>query len=207
MSRTELTGQIVDFFDFIILIGLATRRSKPPRMQLNNESAVIIPVPEVESLVGGLRLQYDPVARLGVPAHITLLYPFCAPHSLAGEIEILSEVCESITSFAFSFTEVRRFPATAYLHPNKPEVFTQITRTLVEKWPEYKPYGGAFADVVPHLTVADRVSPETLSVVEEHLRCRLPIQCVVREIWVLASDDAGMWTKRASLPLANPKRN
>jgi 2'-5' RNA ligase len=175
-------------------------------MQPNNESAIIIPIPEVESVVGGLRLQYDPVAHLGVPAHITLLYPFCVPQALAREIKILREVCESITSFAFSFTEVRRFPATAYLHPDKPEVFTQITRTLMEKWPECKPYGGAFADVVPHLTVADRVHPQTLSVVEEYLRCRLPIRCVAREIWVLASDDAGMWTKRASLPLATPKR-
>src|SRR5215467_1617553 len=153
-------------------------------MQPNNESAVIIPVPEVESVVGGLRLQYDPVARLGVPAHITLLHPFCAPHALATEIKILREVCESITSFAFSFTEVRRFPATAYLHPDKPEMFIEITRTLVERWPEYKPYGGAFADVVPHLTVADRVQPETLSVVEDYLRGRLPIRCVAREIWV-----------------------
>jgi hypothetical protein len=43
---------------------------------MGNDSAIIMPVPEVEAVVGPLRLQYDALARLGIPAHITLLYPF-----------------------------------------------------------------------------------------------------------------------------------
>jgi hypothetical protein len=41
-----------------------------------NESAIIMPVAEVEPIVSPLRLQCDQSAALGVAAHITLLFPF-----------------------------------------------------------------------------------------------------------------------------------
>lgn len=167
-----------------------------------NESAVIIPIPEVEPIVGPLRWQYDRAARLGVPAHVTLLYPFCPVQAVADEIDALRNVCTSIQAFPFSFTEVRRFPATAYLHTDKSERFAQITRTLAKTWPDYRPYGGAFADIIPHLTIADRVGEETLNAVDNSLRPYLPIKCMAREIWLLTSDDAGMWSRSALFPLA-----
>ena len=39
-------------------------------------TALIIEVPEAEPLVGEVRHQFDPVSNSGIPAHITLLYPF-----------------------------------------------------------------------------------------------------------------------------------
>jgi hypothetical protein len=43
---------------------------------MGNDSAIIMPIPEVEAVVGPLRLQYDALALLGIRAHIRLLYPF-----------------------------------------------------------------------------------------------------------------------------------
>jgi hypothetical protein len=152
---------------------------------MSNQSAIIVPVPEVESVVGPLRLQYDNSARLGVPAHVTLLYPIRPAQAVVAEIRTLRDACASIEAFPFSFTEVRRFPETAYLHPDKSERFAQITRTLVGIWPDCKPYNGAFAEITPHLTVADRVGHETLTAVEDSLRRHLPIACVAREALAL----------------------
>jgi hypothetical protein len=59
---------------------------------MGNESAVIIPIPEVEPIVGPLRLHYDRAAHLGVPAHITLLYPFCPPQTVSAEIKTLARI-------------------------------------------------------------------------------------------------------------------
>jgi 2'-5' RNA ligase len=167
-----------------------------------NESALIIPIPEVESIVGPLRLQYDRAAGLGVPAHITLLYPFRPADTVTDEIKTLREVCASIPAFSFSFTEVRRFPATAYLYPDKSEAFAQITEALVKLWPDCRPYGGAFTDIIPHLTVADKVDTKTLDEVESFLRPQLPIRCVAREVLLIASDEAGMWSTMARCPLS-----
>lgn len=169
-----------------------------------NESAVIIPIPEVEPVVARLRRKYDRSVGLGVPAHVTLLYPFCPPPVPAREITTLRDVCGSIAAFPFSFTEVRRFPATAYLHRDRKETFSQIIRLLIETWPDCKPYGGAHADVIPHLTVADAVNAETLSAVEDSLRGQLPIPCVAREVWLLTSNQKGIWSKEAGFPLAGP---
>ena len=87
---------------------------------MGNESAIILPVPEAEVVVGALRRQYDRSARLGVPAHITLMYPFFPSEIVLREINTLKDFCASLEATEFSLTQVRRFPATAYLHPDKP---------------------------------------------------------------------------------------
>jgi 2'-5' RNA ligase len=174
---------------------------------MGNETAIIIPIAEAEPIVGQLRLQHDKAAQLGVPAHITLLYPFCGLEAVTGEIENLKHLCASIEAFPFSFTEVRRFPASVYLHPDKAERFAQITMTLVKKWPDYKPYNGAFSDIVPHLTVAAQVDTGTLAAVEDTLRHRLPIKCVAREVWLLTSDHTGMWSKKAAFAMGCAKNS
>ncbi len=172
---------------------------------MGNESAVIIPITEVEPIVASLRLQYDRTARLGVPAHVTLLYPFCPPQATLGEVDILRNICMSIEAFSFSFTEVRRFPATAYLYPDKAEVFERITKTLMNIWPACQPYNGAFSEIVPHLTVAHGVNGETLASVERYLRRHVPIKCFAREVWLMTSDHAEMWSRSAVFPLASHK--
>ena len=172
---------------------------------MGNESAVIIPIPEVEPIVASLRLQYDRTASLGVPAHVTLLYPFCPPQAIAGEVGVLRSICMPIEAFSFSFTEVRRFPTTVYLHPDKSEAFAQITKTLMKMWPDCQPYNGAFSEIVPHLTVAHGVNGETLATVERYLRRHLPIKCFAKEVWLMTSDHEGMWCKSAFFPLASHK--
>ena len=50
------------------------------------ESALVIVVPEAEPLVSDWRAQYDWSAQRGVPAHITLLYPFAPTEKVDGEL-------------------------------------------------------------------------------------------------------------------------
>src|SRR5437016_8625496 len=146
-----------------------------------NESAIVIPVGEVEPLVASLRLQHDKSARLGVPAHITLLCPFHPPHMAEKELANLAEIFSAIPAFEFSLIEVRRFPQTAYLHPDVPERFTDIVRKLLEKWPACQPYNGAFSDIIPHLTVADHADTRILEMVQERLLHHLPVACMAKE--------------------------
>jgi len=47
------------------------------------ESAFAVNVPEAEPYVGALRERFDPSAALGVPAHITVLYPFMSPEKIS----------------------------------------------------------------------------------------------------------------------------
>src|SRR5215207_6857407 len=47
------------------------------------QSAVIVTVPEAEPLVGRHRERFDRAAGWGVPAHVTVLYPFMSPRDLS----------------------------------------------------------------------------------------------------------------------------
>ena len=49
------------------------------------ESAVIVPV-QVPVAVNRLRDRMDPSAAQGVPAHVTLLYPFMPPEELKEDV-------------------------------------------------------------------------------------------------------------------------
>jgi 2'-5' RNA ligase superfamily len=168
-----------------------------------NESTIIVPVPEAEPLLGSLRGRHDRVATLGVPAHITLLYPFLPPSCAINEQSELQRFFEAMRTFEFSLVEVRRFPATLYLHPNEAGRFRDITGMLSAKWPTCKPYNGAFADVIPHLTVADKVDVATMDTVEPSIQPHLPIRCTATEAWLMCSDDQDRWTRKACYRFAN----
>jgi hypothetical protein len=160
------------------------------------ESGIIVPIPEAEALVGHLRWLHDPQARYGVPAHITLLYPFAPPSSAGDATAALQELFGQIPTFEFSFVEVRRFPETAYLHPEPSTTFLQITEMLARQWPQFPPYSGVFSTLIPDLTVASHAATEVLDSVDVGLVSHLPIHCRAREAWLMCSDEHGIWSRR-----------
>ena len=118
-------------------------------------SAFVVRVPAAESVVGDLRDQFDAAAKLGVPAHITILYPFMRPEEITpGVLRQAQEALSVVPSFIFSLNGIGRFPATTYLLPAPVDPFIALTTALVRGFPAFRPYGGEHREVVPHLTVA-----------------------------------------------------
>jgi len=82
------------------------------------ETAFIVRVAEAEGHVASLRSRFDASVNLGVPAHITVLVPFMATDQITQSVLVqIQAALSQIPSFAFSLSQVRRFPATAYLAP------------------------------------------------------------------------------------------
>lgn len=122
-----------------------------------NQSALVVVVPEAEPLVGALRSRFDPSALVGMPAHITILFPFMPVERLSPDIlGKLGAVVGRFGEFEFSLERIERFPRTTYLAPEPPEPFAAITAALAREFPDYPPYRGRFSKAIPHLTVADR---------------------------------------------------
>src|SRR5690349_7818979 len=116
------------------------------------ESALVIVVPEAEPSVAALRVRHDPVAALGMPAHVTLVYPFVAPHRIdAAVLDGVRAAVATVAPFEFTLAEIRRFPRTAYLAPEPDAPFVALTRSLTNAFPEQQPYGGVHGTIVPHL--------------------------------------------------------
>jgi hypothetical protein len=130
------------------------------RMLAENESALVVTVPEAEPLVGGLRAVHDPSAAVGVPAHVTVVYPFAPPAAIDAALEArLRELFAGMDAFDYRFERVARFgDATVFLAPEPAAAFSALTRAVVERWPQYPPYAGAHDTVIPHLTVGDQLA-------------------------------------------------
>jgi len=163
-------------------------------------TAVIVPVPEASPTVDGWRERtcLDRPSN-GVPAHVTLLFPF-VPSDEVDErtVSELAALFEATSAFEVAFRRADRFPEVLYLAPEPAEPFVALTEALVARWPGYPPYAGAFDTVVPHLTVAHG-DGAVLDAAAADIKPSLPIGSVVREALLLEEiePDWGRWGPRA----------
>lgn len=169
------------------------------------QTAVIVTVPSAERAVAEHRGLYDPAATWGVPAHVTILYPFVPPSEVnARVIETLRAAIRSIPRFEVVCHTTGWFDTDVlWLDPQPADPFEALTTAVVHAFPGYLPYGGEYDEVVPHVTVAHRDGAVHLREVERQVRRHLPIEISVTaaELW-RGTFAAASWERVAALPLA-----
>ena len=86
-----------------------------------------------------------------------------------------------------------------YLAPKPNEPFRNLTSAIYERYPESPPYGGKFADVIPHLTVAYVRNEHDLDEIAEDFalasRGMLPITASAVDV-MLMDNESGDWQIR-----------
>jgi 2'-5' RNA ligase len=166
------------------------------------ETGLVVAVPEAVDRVAPVRDAFDPYARIGVPPHVTVLYPFVPPDRLSDAvIADVADVASTIPRFDFELVRVESFDdSTVYLAPAPVEPFVSMTRAFWERFPEHPPYGGGSDVIVPHLTVAAVPLGATREAVEEILASELPIPATASAVTVMVEDEDG-WTVGAEPPL------
>ena len=103
------------------------------------ESALIVPV-ELPAELARLRDALDPSAAAGVPAHITLLYPFVAPDRLNESVFApVAEIASTVAAFPFTLHRVQRWPDVVCLLPDPSEPFSRLIGALASAFPDYPP--------------------------------------------------------------------
>jgi 2'-5' RNA ligase len=138
-----------------------------------------------------------------MPAHVTLLFPFVPANELDDATDLtLRALFRATAPFGVRFTEARRFAATLYLAPEPAEPFARLTHDIVRRFPEHPPYGGRFADVIPHLTVADHADQATLDAAEAAVGSGLPLDAVASEAWLMIERDEG-WETHTRYPFGS----
>jgi 2'-5' RNA ligase len=168
----------------------------------SGESAIIVPV-ELPVAARQLRDRLDPEAARGVPAHITLLYPFVPPDALSDDLRAdLRRLIGAHPAFPFTLARVERWPAVVWLAPEPAAPFSRLIDDLRAAYPAYPPYGGIHDEVIPHLTIAQDPRPGYLEAAEHALPGLLPIRGVTREAWLIAHSPAERWHTLWRLPLA-----
>src|SRR5215469_7184109 len=87
---------------------------------------LIVAVPEAERAVGRFRATLDTAASWGVPAHVTVLYPFLPPERINDDVlTALSRIFKAIQGFDASFADVKWFGDTVVWLAPQPDVASE----------------------------------------------------------------------------------
>lgn len=162
------------------------------------ESALLVPVPEAEPLVRRWRERLDRSAAMGVPAHVTILYPFVPPAEIDDRLlEELRSLFGQVPRFDYALTEARWFGEDVlWLAPAPDTGFRRLIEAVVARYPRYPPYGRPEQEVVPHLTVGDSGGQEALRAAEAALRPQLPVRASATEVWLVEATETERWRVR-----------
>ncbi len=177
------------------------------------ESALLVAVPEAERAVGEHRARLDSSARDGVPAHLTVLYPFLPPAAVDGAVlTSLRRLFAGFAPFGVTLDRVSWFgEEVVWLAPRDDRPFRALTGATWAAFPECPPYGNKYADVIPHLTIGDHHDRAALRAAAEAVRGHLPVAARAAEVTLMAGPapgnlaiPPGQWRALATFPLGTP---
>jgi 2'-5' RNA ligase len=159
------------------------------KLREGSATTLIIPVSVADDI------RHESACEAGMPAHITVLHPFLGERAVDGATErALAALLEETAAFDFTLKEIGRFPNVVYLAPEPAGPFVALTEALVKRWPKQQPYGGAFEEIVPHVTLAYGETPPSGAAE------RLPISARAQEVWLMTRT-GNRWVRRRSFAL------
>jgi 2'-5' RNA ligase len=164
-----------------------------------SESAIVVRI-RVPATIERLRKARDRAARRGVPAHVTILYPFVTGPELTSTVRRqVAEIAGEFRAFEVSFSTVGRWPGVVYLEPAPSSRFAALIDRCAAAFPEHPPYAGTIAEVIPHLTVVEGDDVDVEEIVEA-AAAALPFAARAEGLEVLVEGDDGRWRGRWRLP-------
>lgn len=159
-------------------------------------TALVVLVPAADPLVDPWRQRFDPSRPQGVPAHITLLYPFVTPAEVdRALLDRLGELFAAAAPFDFVLLPPARRGQLSYLPPSPEAPFVALTERIVGLWPQHPPYRGKYGPTIhPHLSIGysdDGLCPDLNdhAALVADLAGRLPLSTRAEEVGLLARRD------------------
>jgi 2'-5' RNA ligase len=152
------------------------------------QSGLVVTVPDLEPVVGPWRRELDQAASWGVPAHVTVLFPFLPPTEIDAAVSArLAAAAAGVPAFAVSFARTDWFDRdVVWLAPEPDDGFRALTAAVMSAFPGVLPYGGEFgATPTPHLTLGAEAAPERLAAAERAVGTALPVRVAVGELTLL----------------------
>lgn len=152
------------------------------------DTALVLLVPEAESIVGEWRARFDSSAEEGMPAHITVLYPFVPAREIDGRcLEDLGRMCDRHEPIHIEFRAMGAFPGVVWIDPAS-EACRRLLEDARATWPDRAPYGKANLAVVPHLTVTDGAGDADAERARASVLQHLPLRARVAFLSLMAFD-------------------
>jgi len=163
-------------------------------------SALVVPF-TLPAALAATRDASDRMAARGVPAHVTILFPFVPAESLGREERAaLIDIAADRSAFVVRFGAVEQRETMVWLVPSDQAPFLELTAAVERRRPEHQPYGGIHDVLIAHLTLVENddrtVRQEAVSLAREVG----PFEAVAGELRVIAESSAGRWRTIWRLP-------
>jgi 2'-5' RNA ligase len=168
-------------------------------------TAIVVPFYELDRVVGTHRRALTTDGADGMPAHVTLIYPFADDDAL-GERE-MGRVRAALGAFSrvdVTFERFGRFsarPPVLYLAPEPVGALLGMIAALEHEFPAFPSFGGIHETVIPHLTIAQTDDATAMQAAQDDVASQLPIRSRVTEVAVM-EHAAGGWRPRARIGLS-----
>ena len=155
-------------------------------------SALIVQI-QLPTRLAAIRARDGKATSPGLPAHVTILFPFIPLGDLDASIgAALTKLAAAREPFWARFAQAQRQELMVWLLPAQPEPFLELTAAVVGQWPMYRPYEGAFDSVIPHLTLVDSGTDEIEGATLEALE-RGSFEVLVDELQLIGETGSGGW--------------
>ena len=151
------------------------------------------------------RERLDASAPLGVPAHITVLFPFMVPAAIGtAALTQLGHLFAAVSRFSFRLDHTGWFgDDVLWLGPRDPGPFRALTQRVYGAFPAFPPFAGQFDDVIPHLTIGHGHPLNDLRTAERAIQALLPIDSHATTVTLMTQQaTAGKWASAAAFNLA-----
>jgi 2'-5' RNA ligase len=173
------------------------------------QSALVLPVLPVDPLARPYRKQYTIDGAMGLPAHITILFPFFDQQAWTADNQArLEATAAGIEPFEYQIVGFNRFveKGVLYLEPDNQEMLLSLIHAIATLFPELAPYEGRVAldQLIPHISIAFAESGVELDRIETEFRrdidVSLPWTIKADQIWLVVTSN-GQWYRRARIGL------
>ena len=148
-------------------------------------------------------------AERGIPAHLTILFPFVPASRVDGELlASLRTLYAPVAPFAYELARVESFPGVAWLAPEPAAPFLDLIAAARAAFPDDPPYGDPTLEPVPHCTVGgdmgdeddDRTLAAMLAELRDGLGPSLPLACRAEAATLLVEQADGTWARGPAFP-------
>ena len=165
------------------------------------QSAIIIRA-HLPAALERLRRRSVADATRGVPAHVTLLYPFVQPSELGTAVRSrVAAIARAETAFDYRLRGPGRWPDTAYAAVEPASPFLRLHRAFARAFPDYPIYGRPGFELVPHVTVAEGAAATDPATLRHPAWGELPVAARAAALEVIASDARDRWHLVWRIPL------